>query len=45
MHYISTWKTMIAFNVINLFLDKVVWYYETSDNIVFDRDFVFTSYF
>ncbi len=24
MHYISTWKTMIAFNLINLFLDKVV---------------------
>ena len=24
MHYISTWKTMTAFNLINLFLDKVV---------------------
>ena len=23
-HYISTWKIMIAFNLINLFLDKVV---------------------
>ncbi len=45
MHYISTWKTMIAFNLINLFLNKVVWYHEASDDIVFDRDFIFTSHF
>ncbi len=44
-HYISTWKTMIAFNLINFFLDRVVWYHETSDDIVSDRDFVFTSHF
>ncbi len=24
MHYIFTWKTMITFNLINLFLDRVV---------------------
>jgi len=45
MHYISTWKTMTAFNLIDLFLDKVVWYHETSDDIVSDRDFVFTLHF
>ncbi len=45
MHYISTWKTMTAFDLINLFLDKVVWYHETFDDIVSDRDFVFTSHF
>ena len=45
MHYISTWKTMTAFNLINLFLNKVVQYHETFDDIVFDRDFVFTSHF
>ena len=45
MHYISIWKTIITFNLINFFLNKVVWYHKTSDNIVFDRDFVFTSHF
>ncbi len=45
MHYISTWKTMIVFNLINLFLNTVVQYYETSDDIISDKDFVFTSYF
>jgi len=45
MHYISTQKIMIVFNLINLFLDKVVWYHKAFDDIVFDRDFVFTSYF
>ncbi len=45
MHYISTWKTMTAFNLINLFLDKVVQYHKASDDIVFDKDFVFTSHF
>ncbi len=45
MHYISTWKTMIVFNLINLFLDRVVQYHETFDDIVFDRNFIFTSYF
>ena len=45
MHYISIWKTMIAFDLINLFLNKVVQYHETSDDIVSDRDFVFTSHF
>ncbi len=45
MHYISTWKTMTAFNLINLFLDKVVWYHETFDDIISDRDFVSTSHF
>ncbi len=44
-HYISIQKTMIVFNLIDLFLDKVVWYHKTSDNIVFDRNFIFTSYF
>ncbi len=44
-HYISIQKTMITFNLINLFLDKVVWYHKTSDDIVFDKDFVFTSHF
>ncbi len=44
-YYISTWKTMIAFNLINLFLDEVVQYYETFDDIIFDRDFIFTSHF
>ncbi len=45
MHYISTWKTITVFNLINLFLDKVVWYHETFDDIVFDRDFIFTLHF
>jgi len=44
-HYISTWKTMTAFNLIDLFLDKVVWYHETSDDIISDRNFIFTSHF
>ena len=44
-HYISTWKIMTAFNLINLFLDKVVQYHETFDDIISDRDFVFTSHF
>ncbi len=45
MHYISTWKTMIVFNLTDLFLKKVVWYHEAFDDIVFDRNFIFTSYF
>ncbi len=45
MHYISIQKTMIAFDLINLFLDKVVQYHETSDDIISDRDFIFTSHF
>jgi len=44
-HYISIQKTMIVFNLINLFLDKVVQYHEAFDDIVSDRDFVFTSHF
>ena len=36
---------MIASDLINLFLNKVVWYHETSNDIVFDRDFIFTSHF
>ena len=45
MHYIFTWKTMTTFNLIDLFLNRVVQYYETFDDIISDRDFVFTSYF
>ncbi len=44
-HYISIQKTMIVFDLINLFLDKVVQYHEAFDDIVSDRDFVFTSHF
>ncbi len=45
MHYISIQKTMIAFNLIDFFLDRVVQYHEAFDDIVFDKDFIFTSYF
>ena len=44
-HYIFIQKTMITFDLIDLFLDRVVQYHETSDDIVSDRDFVFTSHF
>jgi len=44
-HYIFIQKTMITFDLIYLFLDRVVQYHETSDDIVSDRDFVFTSHF
>ncbi len=45
MHYISTWKTMIVFNLIDLFLDKVVWYHKIFDDIISDKNFIFTLHF
>ncbi len=37
-HYISIQKTMIVFDLINLFLDKVVQYHEAFNDIISDRD-------
>ncbi len=41
--YIPTSKTLIAVQLADIFLEEVVCHYETSKNIVSDRDSIFTS--